>query len=72
MAKGVTPHFFDGDLPDDQRYLSHFAHGKLFGFIYLIVSEEMQLVKIGATNRWEDLGADVAPRMNEIQLGAPS
>ena len=71
MAKGVTRHYFDNDLPDDQRYLSHFAHGRLFGFIYFIVSQELRIVKIGATNRWKDLAADVDSRMTEIQLGAP-
>lgn len=45
------PHYFNDDLPDNQRYLRHFAEGKLFDYIYFIVSEEMQPVKIGATKR---------------------
>ena len=51
------------ELPDHQRFLEHYASGPLYGFIYFIIADSMNLVKIGATNQvgWA-AALDRAPR----------
>jgi hypothetical protein len=59
------------DLPDNLRYLTHSASGPLYGSVYFVFSDPMQLVKIGATNRWEGIWPDVESRVREVRRSVP-
>lgn len=59
------------NLPDGQRYLTHYAGGPLYGFVYFVFSDPMQLVKIGATNRWKGHWPDIDTRIRQIRQSVP-
>jgi len=42
----------DYDLTGSPNYLQHYANGPRRGWIYFLVADDLQLVKIGATNTW--------------------
>lgn len=71
MGKGIRPMVLN-NLSDDVRYLAHMASGENPGYIYFLVSEELQLVKIGASNRWSaDNEVAVDKRIREIKNDVP-
>lgn len=59
------------NLPDDQRFLDHYASGPLYGFIYFIIADSMALVKIGATNQWDGLRPVIEPRVLQVRRAVP-
>lgn len=59
------------ELPDDQRFLEHYASGPLYGFIYFIIADSMNLVKIGATNQWDGLRPVIEPRILKVRRDIP-
>lgn len=70
MGRGITQKEFT-DLPDNLRHLAHIAGSKNPGYIYLLVAEGLDLVKIGASNRWEGYKVAVDKRIREIIKDAP-
>ncbi len=71
MGKGIRSKVLK-NLPDDVRYLAHLASGENPGYIYFLVSDELGLVKIGASNRWtDDNKVAVDKRIKEIKNDVP-
>lgn len=70
QPRGVRPVELK-NLPDDQRYLAHYASGQLYGFIYFVISDPMALVKIGASNRWIGHRPDTDSRVLEVRKAIP-
>lgn len=68
--RGIKQHFLD---PKSKRpnYLQSFANGPLMGYVYFVLSSKMSVVKIGATNRWENDWPDAFSRPNEIVNNCP-
>ena len=59
------------DIPDDQRYIAHLAASANPGFIYFLVALDLELVKIGASHRFEGLKVAVDKRIQEIKHDVP-
>lgn len=70
MPKGITQKVLPA-LPDQFRYLAQIAGGQSPGYIYLLVSEEIGLVKIGASNRWDGHTVVADRRVAEVKKQIP-
>src|SRR5438309_889653 len=70
MGRGIKPKVFD-KLPDDQRYIAHIAGGLNPGYIYFLVCDDVKLVKIGASNRWDGYILAVNARITEVKNDVP-
>jgi len=70
MPRGISRRELT-DLPDEVRYLAHIASGKNPGWIYFLACSQLELVKIGASNRWEGHQAAVDRRIREVKLDVP-
>jgi hypothetical protein len=70
VGKGIKRKVLE-NLPDDLRYLAHIAAGRNPGYIYLLVSDDLGLVKIGASNRWDGHTVGVDQRIAEVKNDVP-
>ena len=70
MGKGIKPKVLE-NLPEDLRYLAHIAEGKNPGYIYFLISDDLGLVKIGASNRWDGHAVAVDVRIKEVKNDVP-
>lgn len=69
MAKGVKRVQLVG-LPDNIRWMAHVAAGQNPGWIYFLVADQLELVKIGACNRYRGHEFALDERIREVKLGA--
>lgn len=70
MPRGIKPKDLQ-NLPDDMRYLAHIAAGPNPGYLYFLISDQLGVVKIGASNRWEGHQVAVDKRITEVKNASP-
>lgn len=70
MGKGIRPKVLE-NLPDEIRYLAHIVESENPGFIYFLISDDLGLVKIGASNRWKGHQVAVDSRITEVKNDVP-
>ncbi len=70
MGKGIKAKVLE-NLPDHLRYLAQVAGGQNPGYVYFLVSDDLKLVKIGASNRWDGNNLAVDARIREVKNDVP-